>query len=92
MRAENKQNNDSHRFEFIPFHIPNAQISGGTSSAEAGCSAVEYDYCPECRGRFSFNKPVNGVCPWCGHHLPNASTHIFERSENNVKAIVREVL
>ena len=40
-------------------------------SPEDGCSAVEYDYCPECRGRFSFNKPVNGVCPWCGYQLLN---------------------
>lgn len=26
---------------------------------------VEYDFCPHCRGRFTFNKPVDNKCPWC---------------------------
>ena len=35
---------------------------------------VEYDYCPECRSRFSFSKPVRDKCPWCGYVLPDAGS------------------
>jgi hypothetical protein len=40
--------------------------------APFSCSSpVEYDSCPSCRGRFSFNKPLDGKCPWCYNVLPN---------------------
>jgi len=29
-----------------------------------------YDFCPECKGSFSFRKPDNGECCWCGFRLP----------------------
>jgi rRNA maturation endonuclease Nob1 len=29
----------------------------------------DYNYCPQCRGSFSFSKPINDKCPWCGYIL-----------------------
>lgn len=65
-------------------HSPNAEHEprrGTSRSAPCSCSApVEYDYCPECLGRFSFNKPTEGKCPWCGYVLPNGKD---ERSDED---------
>lgn len=33
----------------------------------------DWEFCPKCRGRFSFRKPVNGKCCWCGHVLASGS-------------------
>ena len=34
--------------------------------------ASDYEFCPHCRGRFSFRKPdKDSKCPWCGYHLQN---------------------
>lgn len=51
------------------------EACGAPRPAPSDRAAVDYDFCPKCRGWFSFRKAVSGVCPWCGYHLPNAEHH-----------------
>jgi len=44
---------------------------------------LNYEYCPHCKGKFSFAKPISydncggrGECPFCGYDIPNCWTYV----------------